>query len=666
MSVDGGRSTLVMVQGRANNPRPFNSTCLLNEVMNRRGRGGGSRGRSGSRGRNGSRGRSGSGEWDVVDDDMRVSNNLKRLTKADKRRLLHEVRDLLGGGEMSLLSGSGVGLDEYDEEEDEDESLLALTRCAGDGNSRDDVGSTSLDDETNDNSTSFFTSDTTSRLTYPISAEHAAYVSEEEEEDDDDDAPPRSSRRGRQYFQESGGISSCVRGRGGSRLVVDEYDSLDECEDDDGVFVGTCNAILFIMTCGVTGLDGSDEISNDEGGRVAHRRARGSRSTRDSKTKRHDVRHVVDDDHRWRKDDEGWEEDRGSKNVPCPNTNNCRAMDDDPPLDRDWTVSPPGEFFNMENDDAKSMDFHDVDEDHRAVVHVIDDTLYMARAKSTAVAGSTIPSVVKPTLFARVRSLTAWQHHRSRDENDATTSSGSSSSIIVSDVPETLGRAKSLKLHHRMKHPFARDRASFSETRSSGIANDDHDDPRGYGVAAAYVTKEHYGGRAETMFTNPSSGTNNATYLDGPETFGIIACSTKGNAISRLPHKSKETWWEYTDDRFDKNYYSNGIVSARERPVDVTIHDGPHPSPKRSTRSRTTSPSKRDRQGPSSAMKGDKGKTSSTMQDRRRARSFFTKNRASHALATLVDGGGFRRALALSSGKLGNYNSRSNSNCPRQ
>jgi hypothetical protein len=698
MSVDGGSSTHVMVQGR-------NSSGLLNDMMNRRGRG-----------------RSGSGngeEGDVVDEEVRAPNNPKQLTRADKRRLLHEVRQLLGGGETSLLSGSGLGQGEYDEEPSllggGETSLLSGTSGVG-------------QDSTNDNSTSFYTSDTYSRMTYltvpvpiPVADENVAYVSDDNDDDDDeddeyddDDIPPRpsSQRGGRTYCHESGGISSCAGGRAGAvGLVVDEYDSLDEYYEDDGVFVGACNAILSIMTCGVTGgLNGADvcdEKSNDptDGGAAARRRARGGRrDARDSKTKRSNSRRVVvDDDRRGRETVDGWavgdrgndipstiarpldskkkrqdsrrvadddrrerEDDRVTiENAPCPIANIGGAMHDDPPLERERTVDPPGELFDSDYDDVMATDVHDIDEDRRvAVVHVVAESTAEEEEEEEEVqlaAAAThvyddvgpIPSIAKPGLIARVRSLSRTRRqHRSRNESDATASSGSIRSLIVSDAPETLGRAKSFALHQQLTFPFVRARESFSNTKSSKVS---------IAVAGAEVTKDNDGGGSETTCSDPSSGTNNEIYQDGPETFGIIACSTMGSAISRLNHKSKEAWWEYTDDRYGRSYYSNGIISTWERPVDVTIHVAPYSSPKRSTRSRTTSPPRRDRQGTSSTTKRETVK-SSAIHEHMKAMSSFTKNKASHALANFVDSGDFRRALALSSGKLGNDASRN----PRQ
>ncbi len=143
-----------------------------------------------------------------------------------------------------------------------------------------------------------------------------------------------------------------------------------------------------------------------------------------------------------------------------------------------------------------------------------------------------------------------------------------------------------------------------------------------------------------------------------------------------LARKKEEVWWEYTDERSGRKYYSNGTISMWGRPADVDISAAATSSSSAASDDRSrvetassnlvetlptspTSMEKRDQQGPSA----EKEKSKSTTQKRKKFKMFVTKEKASQALATFGDAGEFRRALALS-GTI--VNSKINPNCPRQ
>ena len=104
---------------------------------------------------------------------------------------------------------------------------------------------------------------------------------------------------------------------------------------------------------------------------------------------------------------------------------------------------------------------------------------------------------------------------------------------VISDKPKLSGRGKTYTLH-RLRSPFTRVKPSFSVKISTS------DEARA-GVA---------GRDGATICSDASSVTN-----------------TSGSFITQ----KKPVWWEFTDVRSGKQYYSNGLISMWDMPVDVEI-----------------------------------------------------------------------------------------------
>jgi len=128
--------------------------------------------------------------------------------------------------------------------------------------------------------------------------------------------------------------------------------------------------------------------------------------------------------------------------------------------------------------------------------------------------------------------------------------------------------------------------------------------------------------------SDPSGGTNDDGRDDIPLT-SKIAIASDGRHLAR---KKEEVWWEYTDERSGRKYYSNGTISMWGRPADVDI-SAAATSAASDDRSRVetassnlvetlptspTSMEKRDQQGPSAEKEKSKLTTSSATKDGKR------------------------------------------------
>jgi hypothetical protein len=243
-----------------------------------------------------------------------------------------------------------------------------------------------------------------------------------------------------------------------------------------------------------------------------------------------------------------------------------------------------------------------------------------------------------------------------RDERAAV-----ASSIVPDDEPEPSGRRAKSLTPQRWKSPFfarvAKKPSSFSEKASESEE-----------ATATGVVARRDGVAA--IRSDPSGGTDDDGRDDIPLT-SKIAIASDGRHLAR---KKEEVWWEHTDERSGRKYYSNGTISMWGRPADVDISAAATSSSSAASDDRSrvetassnlvetlptspTSMEKRDQQGPSA----EKEKSKSTTQKRKKFKMFVTKEKASQALATFSDAGEFRLAL---SGTIGN--SKIDPNCPRQ
>jgi hypothetical protein len=538
-------------------------------------------------------------------------SNFRRLSRAERRRLLSEVKTLLEDESLlSSLDGGHVSRHRIESGSDEDESLLLLSSCDGDSCDAPTV-------DTNNASTAFYTADYTA-----------------------------DTRAQSQFTTDRGGR----RGRDSDLAYYDDRYSDD---DDDGI-LGSCDPFISFVTC--AGNAGTVEI--EKRGRM-HR-------NRNMDTKRgqynEDFWQSVREERNEREQQKDWEEQKGQRNErerrnerehhqvgraehleDCVlsgasgnrqgnrsggnqvsndklTTFECSSADSDqtdPPV-VSASENIEVEFAEVDNDMVNAQ-WKDGDKDEDGAAVVIDSPLFLARAESFTrqrmVSPSSMVSSIKPTIFASAKSITRQRtafapvdHHVDSDGGDVV--------AVFTVVPgklESLGRARIFTLQ-RLKSPFTRAKPSFSG-----------DTPK---VDEAWACVARHDGA--TTCSKQSRGTDVTGSPRTPPKIARTSCSP-------ITQKKKNVWREYTDERSGKKYFFDGLISMWERPVGVAP-----PSPKVRDKSacvetastpETFSPSpsteKCDQQGPLAEEENRK-----STRERKKLKSFFRNKMASpHALA---------------------------------
>jgi len=457
-------------------------------------------------------------------------------------------------------------------------------------------------------------------------------------------------RRERENPRESGGGSD-------PSFYYYGFDDDDDDDDDDDAILSACNDFISCITCVGGNAEESDEIEIIE--RRRKRRGDGKDRRREGRERREEAGRAnrVEDTRRIGSpsgNTHGSSSSSSSSGGSQMSTKEFGMLAD--------RTDPPGAFASErieiemslsddDDDDERPKKDAENDEDDSPIL-VTNDPASSSSARAKSSMGQRAAPSIQPTSSALCAAKSLARHRSAAPDVVATAmrdeGAAASSSIVPDDKREASVRAKSLT-PRRWKSPFARAAnkpSSFSEKASAG------------GVA------RRDGGAA--IRSDPSSGTDDGRGI--PLTSKIAIASGR----SLAGKEEEEVWWEYTDEGSGRKYYSNGMISMWRRPVGGDISAAASSSSTASEdRSRVetassnlessrNSPSmeKRDQQGPLA-----ENEMSKPTQERKKFKSFITKEKASQALATFSDAGEFRRALALS-GTIGN--GKINPNCPRQ
>ena len=535
-------------------------------------------------------------------------SNFRRLSRAERRRLLSEVKALLEDESLlSSLDGGHVSRHRIESGSDEDESLLLLSSCDGDSCDAPTV-------DTNNASTAFYTAD---------------------------------------YTADTRTQSQFTADKGGRDFDLEYYDDRYSDDDDDGI-LGSCDPFISFVTC--AGNAGAVEIEKRE--RMHRNRNMDTKRGQHNEDSRQSIRGERNEREQLkdREEQKGQRNERerqnerehhqvgraehlddcvlsgasgnkqGNRSGGNHFSNNKLATFECSSADSDQTDPPvvsaseniEVEFAEVDKNMANAQ-WKDGDKDEDGAAVVIDSPLFLARDESFTrqrmVSPSSMVSSIKPTFFASAKSITSQRtafapvdHYVDRDVGDAV-----AVSTVVPGKLESLGRARIFTLQ-RLKSPFTRAKPSFSG-----------DTPK---VDEAWACVARHDGA--TTCSEPSRGTDVTGSPRTPPKIARTSCSP-------ITQKEKNVWRECTDERSGKKYYFDGLISMWQRPVGVAP-----PSPKVRDKSACVetastpetilpSPSseKCDQQGPLAEEENRK-----SSRERNKLKSFFrNKKKSPHALA---------------------------------
>jgi len=530
-------------------------------------------------------------------------SNYRHLSKSERRRLLKEVKQVLGGDGESILSGytnhdhgESVFSDNHrhgdEDSDDEDESLLA--------SSNDSMESETRTMYTNDVSTAFYTHATEDTRTL-CTADTSAFMSEDSGGD-------------RGHYHHGGGGGERERYRESSRrggttdsIVMQE---LEEEEEEDGRFFNLTDACISYLCDGCDGTNNVARDDNDERRRREedhwNRRGKQRRKQRRRQQREMEEDITVDGESNDSQSDDSnaitvkerrlaslkrGQSKKSSTSSSSSSSSTNAATPRSPTLEdklRGVSTASPQEGYAVTNETT----FWEGDGVWNSDPSVLTsggisnvgdrDTseLALSNGLTNNIAFVVGELEVEPRVSCGADTVEySYQNNNRRDagspfdepdgvvddndDDEATTTAKHDAAknveAVVTTKPNLFSRAKSLT-KQRSASPFVRAMSTLSQKISNNSNNNNRPHQQDCNESRSSCS----------IKTDPSNATKHSDSTKTGKGGGAASIGSRSNNSSSSISK-KKGWREYTDPTSGKRYFSNGAITTWERPANVEI-----------------------------------------------------------------------------------------------